>query len=346
MKSVKCARCGLINWVEAGECKRCGNLLALLEEVTSATTAEEVSAGDTTPPAAHAEEETRVCSFCGTEFKGYFCPLCRKHAREAPAPGREVEQSLLASLLPSWKTKAAACLVLALAAAGALYAAGRFGRGGDADKFQAELIRSSESFSGPVSFAVLERAKEQTGPGVHVLRELGLVRLRTVETTPEPAADAQATEEGAAQLAPVKFTQVELTEEGRRESAGWAQSEEKVAADGGAKKTAGARVWAVPVGEREFLGVSKVYQTSPGVYELSTVEFTWRWKPNDIGRYFDVRSGEHAGLTDGVRRGAAQLGLDSEAIRAGKATLRYDGKRWAVQDVTFDEATTTASAND
>src|ERR687889_807283 len=99
MKSVKCARCGLVNWVEDGVCKRCGEMLALLEEVKAE------ASGDASEAAAAVEETPRVCSFCGTEFRGFYCPLCRKHAREAPAPGPEVERSFVAALLPSRKTK-------------------------------------------------------------------------------------------------------------------------------------------------------------------------------------------------------------------------------------------------
>lgn len=333
MKSVKCARCGLVNWVEDGECKRCGEMLALLEEV-KVETADDACQGASV---AAAGETPRICSFCGTEFKGFYCPLCRKHAREAPLPGPEVGRSFLAALLPSWKWKAAAVVSLMLSTAAALFAAGTFG-GSRADEFQAELIRQSESFNAPVRLALDERAHAHAGPAASVLRELGLVRLRTVETEGGPAAEGE-TREAADANAPATVTRVELTEEGRRESAEWKASEPK-----GVAKGEGARVWAVPVGEREFLEVRKVYPTSPGVYELSTVEFTWRWKPNRLGRYFDVRSGEHAALSNDARRGATTLGLDSEAVREGKATLRYDGRRWFVEHVTFDEPSPLASA--
>lgn len=328
MNSVKCARCGLVNWVEAGECKRCGEMLALLEEVR----AEATDDVDDFAPAATPEETPRVCSFCATEFRGFYCPLCRKHAREAPAPGPEVGRSFVAALLPSWKTKAAAVLALVLAAAAALYAAGTFGRS-RAGEFQAGLIRRSEAFNRPVTFSVEERADGDGAPAVVVLRELGLVR--TVETSVETEAGDE-TPEAETSAAPFRLTRVELTEEGRRESGAWKASEARAAAR--PQESAG-RVWAVPVGGREFIEVKRVYPTSQGVYELSTVEFTWRWLPNDLGRHFDVRSGEHAALTDAARAGAATLGLDSEAVRTGKAVLRYDGLRWFVENLVFDEAT-------
>ncbi|HEX5708721.1 MAG TPA: hypothetical protein VFX96_15585 [Pyrinomonadaceae bacterium] len=332
MNSVKCARCGLINWVEDGECKRCGELLALLEEVKLDAAADGASDPAMSAPAG---ETSRVCSFCGTEFKGYFCTLCRKHAREAPLPGPEVERSFLAALLPSWKMKAAAALVLLLSIAGVLYAAGTFG-GSRAGEFQAELIRQSDSFNAPVSFALAEQVEGHTGPAVPVLRELGLVRVRTAKPVGGTGESVVGQEDKVTetQLFWAEVTRVELTEEGRRESAGWKTFEPKL---GARAKDAGARVWAVPVGEREFLEVKRVYPTTPGVYELSTVEFTWKWKPNALGRHFDVRSGEHAAMSDAARKNASMLGLDSEATREGKATLRYDGKRWAIEHVTFDE---------
>ncbi|HYN85796.1 MAG TPA: hypothetical protein VER32_11105 [Pyrinomonadaceae bacterium] len=338
MKSVKCARCGLVNWVEAGECRRCGELLALLEEVTTEA-AEDAGDFATVAPA---EGTPRVCSFCGTEFRGFYCPLCRKHAREAPAPGPEVGRSFVAALLPSWRMKAAAVITLVLATAAALYAAGTFGRS-RADEFQAELIRQSEQFNAPVTFSLSERVDGHTGPAVPVLRELGLVRVRTANAAgaPESTVVGAGEEVSEAQLVWAEVTRVELTEEGRRESAGWAASEKS----GAQTKEADGRVWAVPVGAREFLEVKRVYPTSPGVYELSTVEFTWKWRPNDLGRHFDVRSGEHAALGEAARKNAALVGLDSEAVRGGRAMLRYDGRRWFVENLTFDDADAADSAD-
>lgn len=342
MNSVKCARCGLVNWIEGGECKRCGNSLAFLEEVK-----EEVT--ETTAEASPVDEGARVCSFCGTEFRGYFCPLCRKHARVAPAPGREVERSVLTSLLPSLKIKIAVALVLLMATGGVLFAASRFGVGGRADKFQAELIQKSEAFAQPVTVSFSEKA-ETPAPGVEVLREVGLVRIRTGETeTARPVPHLlEANEQQEEQAAPerVSFTRVELTAEGlkEKESGGWKSTEAKPSGDLAARAE-GERVWAVPLGEREFLEIKKVYPVAVGVYEVSTVEFTWRWKPNRVGLYFDVRSGEHASLTETVRRGAATLGLDSAATREGKATLRYDGKQWAVRDITFESGAPATAAN-
>lgn len=50
----------------------------------------------------------------------------------------------------------------------------------------------------------------------------------------------------------------------------------------------GTTEYIVPLAEREFVGISNIKKISPSRFE---VEYTWKWKPNQLGEAFDA-SGE------------------------------------------------------
>lgn len=331
MRKIKCAGCGLVNWVEEGACRRCGAQLAFIEEVEAKADAyfERRPTG----------EGVNVCSFCGTEFKGFFCTLCRKPVRETRPLPDAPENSLLAPFKSSMKAKlVAAAAIVALVSAVALIV--HLYGGSDASEFQSEIIKKADAFREPLTFSFAEAGKE-TAPGLKTLEELGYVRI-SVENlalrldasggevwSAETGADAS----DASIIKRRSVARAELTEAGRAASAAWRSYEAKDASLGSSGKSRG---WRVPLGEREFLAVTRVIPAAKGVFEASSVEFTWRWKPNEMGRRLDVSGPDFQNLTQAAQTDARRLVFnDSAKIYAGAATLRLEDGKWSVQDVSF-----------
>lgn len=331
---IECARCGFANWPGETVCGRCASPLSFIEEVPSG--------GAAGWPARPAHESNR-CSFCGTEFEGFYCTLCRKPVRAfVRAPEPEAESAAFATLLAPTKTKlVVAALVVALAAAALV--ARSYGVGESWESHGA-AIRNSFDFQTPVSVSFAERA-EEVAPGVEVLRELGLVdyrlgtlTLRRVRTDLALWTEDYTPGEGG-EIVPgaksVRLAAVTLTEAGQRGSAAWGTYKPPAGPQSPWGEPQG---WRVPLGAREFAGVRSVRPASGESRDLFEVVFAWRWRPNELGRHFDVSGEEFKRLSPAAQLSAASRDFnDSTRTYLGQALLRYEHGAWAIQNLTFGE---------
>ena len=284
-----------------------------------------------------------VCSFCGTEFTGYFCSLCRKPVHVVRQKPDVSEKSRLLALVGSTKAKLIVVSAIGVIALALTLIVRWYGGDVKAKEFQTDLISNSEMFRRPLTVSFVERGSE-LAPGVEVLEELGLVRSRegvmtlrytagTGEVWTEEARDLKGEDPSVIQTK--VMAQTELTERGRRESAGWEQFETTDARLGPWRKSKG---WRVPVGAREFIEVRQVYPAAKGTLEHSAVDFTWRWKPNEVGRHFDLGGESFMRLPDAARQGLEQLGFNnSSKIYMGTATLRFTEGGWIVEEIQFTQ---------
>jgi hypothetical protein len=336
MNNIRCAQCAMVNWVGAGVCRRCGAQLAFLEEVV----AQGKGAGESferRPTGAG----LNVCSFCGTEFTGYFCSLCRKPVRVTKLKPDVTEKSRLLALVGSTKAKIVVASAIGLVALALTLIVRWYGGEVKAKEFQSDLISNSESFRRPLTVSFPERSSE-LAPGVEVLKELGLVRSRvgvltlrytdaTGEVWTEEAADLKGEDPSVIQTKVI--AQTELTERGRRESEGWERFDFTDATLGPWRKSKG---WRVPLGVREFIEVRSVYPAAKGTLEHSAVDFTWRWKPNEVGRHFDLSGEAFLRLPDAARHDMERLGFNnSSKIYTGTAILRFTEDGWSVEEIQF-----------
>lgn len=326
---IECASCGFSNWPGETVCGRCAAPLAFIEEV----------AGEGRAPTGRG---TNRCSFCGTEFEGPYCTLCRKPvytlAPPAEEPGRT---SLTALFMPTRRKLVVAAVVVAVTAAAVLVS--RRQVGGGPDRAYAEAIQKAFDFRAPVAVSFAERG-EELAPGVEVLRELGLVEyrlgaltLRRVRVDQVVWTEDYSLEERGTivpNVKPVKLAVVTLTDAGLRASAGWGTYRPEV----GAQSPYGdARGWRVPVGAREFVGVREAQPASQGATGLMEVVFAWRWRPDELGRHFDVSGKEFRRLPAAAQSSALARDFnDSGEEYTGRALVRYDNGAWIVQDLKFN----------
>lgn len=339
MNSVKCARCGLVNWVGT-ECRRCGVALAFIEKVSAAPPVERAPWQDEHRAGSRG---VNICTFCGTEFEGFFCTLCRKHVKPAALAPHVTERSKVWALVTSWKLHVALVALLAAASVAVVIIVRTHGDGSEeATEYQAGLIQASAQFTTPPAVTFVERSAEPAA-GVEVLEALGLVRCRTEAMTLRRTAsgeevwseDAMMIEEpkGAAVVLRHDITTTELTGNGIVESAAWQTYKAWEPSLGPWRESKG---WRVPLGEREFVRVRRSYPKSGGALDVTAVEFTWRWKPNTLGRRFDASRDEFKTLPSTAQQNAMRLAFnDSTKLHEATATLRFDGAFWSVQEIDF-----------
>lgn len=86
---------------------------------------------------------------------------------------------------------------------------------------------------------------------------------------------------------------ITLTSAGQAASAGWRR---------GRVATGQGTAWGVPVGRREFISVTALTTAPDG---SSSVEFDWKWRPNETGTALRQLIPEADALFDQVRRGRA-----------------------------------------
>lgn len=352
MNSIKCARCGLKNWVEDGACKRCGEPLAFIEEVRGGEVVEVVEAAEMGAVVAVGEEG--VCSFCGTRSDALLCPVCRKPLKSLPNEQPAVKGPVR-RFLSSANRVVGAMLVAALLVTGVAYGVARR-RAGEALAAKAkvaEALRRAEAFDAPVYLSFDDESSE-LAPGVRVLMEKGLVSYR-LGTTPRTIHYEEKNQETGEVVRREKenpeggrpYARVELTARGAAESKGW----KRRAAEG--SEPAG---WSVPVGRRELVEVREVRRprtlareeyerlpeaaraSVPPSVEVVTVTFTWRWKPEQLGHFFDLGSDDHRSLSPPAQESARAFRLnDSAKIRAGTAALVYENGQPVVRAVLFED---------
>lgn len=333
MDTIRCARCEFANWASDTVCSRCAAPLSFVETVASGAGARRTMG-----------RGMNVCTFCGTEFEGYFCSLCRKPVQAARPPAPEVERPSVSSLLAPTRAKlgVAGAVVFVVAAAFLLVLWG-YGKT-ETGTLQAELIEQSFDFRTPVTVSFSERG-EEVAPGVEVLRELGLVEYRrgmlTLRSISSNVAvwtedlSPRARGDRVPSARPVQFAEVTLTTVGAKESEGWATFQ---SANSDVSPWGEARGWRVPLGAREFLEVKGMQPLGEGRTDLMSVDFTWRWRPNGLGRHFDVSGEEFTRLSaPGQLSAMTRHFNDSTKTYTGRAVLNLAGGRWSAGNITFEE---------
>jgi hypothetical protein len=91
------------------------------------------------------------------------------------------------------------------------------------------------------------------------------------------------------------------------------------------------RGWIVPVGTRELLELTSIQEAGA---DTAQVQFTWLWKPNEVGRYFDINAQPQK--SDRTSRHWSNPRLSSEYPFKGTADLNRSGNRWEVKAIRWD----------
>lgn len=203
----------------------------------------------------------------------------------------------------------------------------------------AELIRSGEGFQKPASLSLLPEYRQsltligtgsQTTPreefalrrfleshaDLAVLNNLGLVDFKVVGIEYPDSASS-----------PVVMA-VTLTDKGRSASDEWQR-----AGNG----------WTIPIAQRELVEVTGLTGVE-GEAKTARAEYTWRWQPTEIGKYFDTSRREHQGLPESSRRTLGgvsmadmmrQLGgvtvFDSSKMQNASASFRLYDDGWRLE---------------
>lgn len=140
------------------------------------------------------------------------------------------------------------------------------------------LLQSRQVLSQSEAQAVIAASLKNMGP-VTIHFETGLVKA-SVEEKPHDPNYRLLEKAGLITLGKDKGwkTPVALTPKGRdlfSSIAGVNKSKDKDGAD----------IYVVPIAERKLAGISKITMTGTG---RATVEYSWKWEPNQLGELFDA----------------------------------------------------------
>lgn len=284
------------------------------------------------------------------ETTAAYCPRCK--ARVAPAPTRFSYGDRLdgGATLGRGGLRWLVVFVLLAAAGGALYLY-RYQIWYGPDAAYALAIRDSAQFKAPLSLTVKKSVSAPSiggqlvglaGSGlpsfepVYVLEARGLVQFGAVSTEERVVGTVNSVSMPTSPGATAAKTQIEmkqnysgttaaLTPQGRKEAAAWT--------DTGA-------AWLVPIGAREVYRVEKVGEAKlVGGVETREVEFSWRWKPNNVGEAFDAGGSVFASLPERARTAVEVLRWSSaNAYRAVARLERHAGGQWRVAEIKKSEA--------
>ncbi|MBC7932211.1 MAG: hypothetical protein H7Z38_16760 [Rubrivivax sp.] len=296
--------------------------------------------------------DSKTCHFCGHEVSGLYCPVCK--ARVAPpAPAFEMEES--AKRAPAG-SRAGLWLVAGVALVALVGVAfllkSRAGAANGTTAF-AELIRNSQQFKTPVTLKASRQQLPRAGgnfalatrdvpagvasPAVYVLEAQGLIAITTNTSESRIGGDTSLASGKVFQGFVTKsgYLDIQLTERGRQEAAGWEAIEEPYhsAGVGGAQPVAW---WRIPVGSHEVVRLGKAGTVKKEIgKETLDVEFFWRWQPNEIGAAFDTTGAAFAALPEKARQSAASIRMSSREEHRGVAHMeRYAGD-WKLVTVDF-----------
>lgn len=185
----------------------------------------------------------------------------------------------------------------------------------------AELIRSGEAFQKPASLTLLPGYRQsltligtgsQTTPkeefalrrfleshaDLAVLNHVGLVDFKVNHIEYPNSASS-----------PVEVAAT-LTDEGRSASGKWQRS-----GDG----------WTIPIAQRELVEVTGL-TGGEGEAKTASAEYTWRWQPTEIGKYFDTSRPEHRGLPESIRRNLGGVSMADVLRQLGEVVVFDSGK--------------------
>lgn len=146
------------------------------------------------------------------------------------------------------------------------------------------------------------------------------------------------TEEAYAEVESARL-EIMLTEKGQQEAVNWKETEESYGNGwywNGKTSSQTLPTWRIPIGEREMVGIDSVKQL-PWSAEFETVQikFRWRWRPNQIGEYFDAMSAAFNALPDSAQKAAASLGIKSQTDYQGEVTMQKRGGLWEIGEIKF-----------
>lgn len=89
--------------------------------------------------------------------------------------------------------------------------------------------------------------------------------------------------------------------------------------------------WTVPVGTRELIELMSIEEAGTDTVQI---QFTWKWKPNEVGRHFDIN--ETVRQSDPHRRRKSNPRLSSEFPFKGTAELSRTGNGWEVKTIKWN----------
>jgi hypothetical protein len=89
--------------------------------------------------------------------------------------------------------------------------------------------------------------------------------------------------------------------------------------------------WTVPVGTRELIELTSIEEADTATAQ---VQFTWKWKPNEVGRHFDISEQVPQSAPRWKRKSNPRL--SSELPYQGAAELSRTGNRWEVKTIKWN----------
>ena len=341
MKSIRCGQCGLLNFAEAGDCKRCRATL---------------DAADVQPEVHSHSVDTSTgggarCGFCGLETTAAYCPRCKARVA-SPLQAATYERvrrggGVSRARALRWLV---ALVVLAAVGGGAYLFRYRIWYGTGAT--YALAIREAELFKAPLSVTVKKSVTAANPTGmpllvgqagsslassepVYVLEARGLVQFGAVSTQERvvgtiSSAAAYGYADSDRDSSPIEIKRrydsatAALTPQGQQEAAAWTDTGD---------------TWRVPIGTREVYRVEKVgdLKTAGGA-ETREVEFSWRWIPNPVGEAFDPGGKVFDTLPERARTAAEMQRWNStNAYRAVAILERRAGGDWRVVEIRKSE---------
>lgn len=180
-------------------------------------------------------------------------------------------------------------------------------------------------------------SQQDATPAAYKLSDLGLLYIHVgqySDVTTNYNSQGKIVIDSSTGLVPRSYRHVslELIGKAQADSVNWESYE---------NKRDGKVGWKVPIGDRELLKVmeAKSIVEMGGTSDGMTVSFTWRWKPNDLGRAFDKASPSYAAPSTTSKnwvRNSFDLPVDdSRTTYWGTADLHKVGDSWEVDRVSW-----------
>lgn len=303
MNSVRCPDCGFMTFATATECKSCNAQL-------------------------HADDsQSRQSS-----------RLAARNSGSSESNGSHSRTVGLVFLL----------MVCVIVAAAFKFRGALFERFGGSLKY-VDAIKQSPEFKSPVWVRANQQEipvrREISGYGqiprylnaglivreVEVLQSLGLLDVAQYETTeagPSRWLFSQETYHA-------KHYRINLTSLGEQEAGSWETVHEPFLDGSNLPFNQPIAWWHVPIGDREFGAVTKVGEVhNEGQGDTVDVEFSYKWRPNNIGLAFDRATAADA-IPTSARQAAELLSWDSRKTYLAVAHMEKIGNQWKVAGVTF-----------
>jgi hypothetical protein len=89
--------------------------------------------------------------------------------------------------------------------------------------------------------------------------------------------------------------------------------------------------WTVPVGTRELIELTSVEEADT---DTAQVQFSWKWKPNEVGRHFDISEQVPQSAPRWKRKSNPRL--SSEFPFKGTAEVGRTANGWEVKSIKWD----------